>query len=89
MKEEILLCLGRAESAIEDADFLLQDDRVLAVANRAYYAVFYCVSALLLIEGITTKKHTGAQSRFNEYFIKTGRFDIANSKSIARSFDAR
>ncbi len=40
MKDEVLLCLGRAESAIEGADFLLRHDRELAVANRAYYAFF-------------------------------------------------
>lgn len=55
MKEQINRFLEHAVDAIDDANFLHQDRRVLALANRAYYAIFYCASALLLTEGITTK----------------------------------
>ncbi len=89
MKEAIKEFLNHAAMALDDAEFLHKDGRILALVNRSYYAIFYCISALLLTEGITTKKHTGAQSKFNEHFIKTGLFDIANSKLVARSFDAR
>ncbi len=89
MKDEVLLCLDRAESAIEDADFLLRDDRVLAVANRAYYAVFYCVSALLRSKNTYTKKHSAARSKFSELFVKTKLFDVEASRIVGNCFAAR
>ena len=41
--------------------------------NRAYYAVFYAVSALLLEEGRRFRKHSGVRAAFNQHVIKTGR----------------
>jgi uncharacterized protein (UPF0332 family) len=40
--------------------------------NRAYYALFYAVSALLLEEGCRFKKHSGVRATFNREIIKTG-----------------
>ena len=34
MKEEVTLCLDRAASALEDAAFLVQGERVLAATGR-------------------------------------------------------
>lgn len=47
MKDQIIRYLERAADALDDANYLHQDGRVLALANRAYYAIFYCVCALL------------------------------------------
>ena len=74
MKEQINRFLEHSADALDDANFLHQDGRILALANRAYYAVFYCACALLLTEHIATKKHEGARVKFHELFIKTGRF---------------
>jgi len=41
--------------------------------NRAYYAVFYAVSALLLEEGRRFHKHSGVRATFNQHLVKTGR----------------
>ena len=57
MSEQIERFLDHARDALDDANYLHQDGRILALANRAYYAIFYCVCALLLTEGITTKEH--------------------------------
>lgn len=57
MNEQINCFLEHADDALDDADFLHQHGPVLALANRAYYAIFYCTSALLLTEGVRTKKH--------------------------------
>lgn len=89
MKEQINRFLEHAVDALDDAQFLHQNGRVLAQANRAYYAIFYCVCALLLTEGITTKKHEGARVKFHELFIKTGRFSREAGKILERNFAAR
>jgi uncharacterized protein (UPF0332 family) len=38
--------------------------------NRLYYACFYTVSALLLTENLSSSKHTGVRSLFNNNFVK-------------------
>jgi uncharacterized protein len=41
--------------------------------NRAYYALFYAVSALLFEEGRRFTKHSGVRAVFNKDIIKPGR----------------
>lgn len=89
MKEEIDRFLEHAVDALDDANYLYQDGRVLALANRAYYAIFYCVCALLVSEKVHTKKHQAARAKFSELFVKTGRFDVQASKIVGNSFAAR
>lgn len=89
MNEQISRYLERAEDALDDANNLHQGGRVLALANRAYYAIFYCVCALLASEGMYTKKHSAARAKFSELFVKTGRFDVQASKIVGNNFDAR
>jgi len=43
--------------------------------NRAYYALFYAVSALLLEEGRRFKKHSGVRLAFNREIIKSERME--------------
>lgn len=81
--------LTHAEDALDTADTMIENDHLLALANRCYYAIFYCVSALLLPEGIVTKKHEGARVKFHELFVKSGRFSIEAGRILERSFEAR
>lgn len=89
MKDQINRFLEHAVDALDDANFLHQHGRVLALANRAYYAVFYCACALLLTEGVKTKKHEGARVKFHELFMKTGRIDRAAGQILERNFESR
>ncbi|GAB4024412.1 HEPN domain-containing protein [Spirosoma gilvum] len=89
MKEQVARFLEHAQFALDDADYLYHGGRILAVANRAYYAIFYCVCALLASEGVYTKKHQGARAKFSELFVKTGRFDAQSSKIVGNNFAAR
>ncbi|SOD79765.1 HEPN domain-containing protein [Spirosoma fluviale] len=68
--------------------YIRTDGRISALANRAYYAIFYCICALLATEGIATKKHQAARAKFSEFFVKTGRFDVQASKIVGNSFAA-
>ncbi|WP_240625661.1 HEPN domain-containing protein [Spirosoma pollinicola] len=89
MEEQIKRFLDHATDALDDVNFLHQGGRILALANRSYYAIFYCASALLLTEGITTKKHEGARVKFHELFVKTGRFTREAGQILERNFAAR
>ncbi|TAE29678.1 MAG: HEPN domain-containing protein [Cytophagales bacterium] len=89
MSERVKNYVGHAASALDDASYLLEDNRLLALANRSYYAIFYCVSALLETKNITTKQHSGARAKFSELFVKTGLFSVEASKIVGNSFAAR
>ncbi len=64
--------IEKAADALSDAEFNLQYERHEAAINRAYYAIFYSISALLEAKQISTKTHQGAHNKFNEYYLKTG-----------------
>ena len=57
--------------------------------NRAYYALFYAVSALLLEEGHRFKKHSDVRAAFNQHPIKTGRLNRRHGNLYNELFDKR
>ncbi len=64
--------LERADDALSDATFNFEHERYVACVNRAYYAVFYCIAALLEHKQIYVKTHQGSHNKFNELYLKTG-----------------
>lgn len=89
MRELVQQYLDHATDTLDDANFLNQHGKVLLVANRSYYAIFYCISALLAAKGIFAKSHSGIHSKFNEAFVRTGVFDKNTSTIVNRCFEAR
>ena len=58
--------------------------------NRAYYCVFHSMRAVIALDGVDFKKHSGVIAYFREHYIKTGIFDkmysdIISSTSLIRS----
>jgi len=41
--------------------------------SRSYYAVFQATRALLAVENLESRKHSGIVAMFNQHFVKTGR----------------
>ena len=82
-KELALYRLQRARETLEDARILADACRWNPCVNRLYYACFYAVSALLVREGLSSSKHTGLRSLFNQHFVKTNKV----SKQKARIFN--
>lgn len=58
-------------------------------ANRSYYAIFHAIRALLALEGIDFKKHSGVISHFRKNYINTKIFGIEYSDFIKNAFDIR
>jgi uncharacterized protein (UPF0332 family) len=89
-RELALLRLTQAEESIEEALFLLQGEKSLrSVVNRAYYAMFYAVLALLVFEPYSSSKHSGVISYFNKRFIREGVFSQKLGKSFQNAFKLR
>jgi len=69
--------LGTAQGNLASGDFR-------AAVNRAYYAVFYAASAMLLTRGVERRKHSGVIGAFREHFVKTGLIDPSTATSMAK-----
>jgi uncharacterized protein (UPF0332 family) len=82
--------LEQAQVALDDAKFLFDGKRSpQGVVNRAYYAMFYAVLALLQKIGKIPSKHTGAIGLFDTEFVLKGVFPKDLSKDFHRAFELR
>jgi uncharacterized protein (UPF0332 family) len=91
MKEnpEITANLQRAETNLHAAKDLLDKEYFDIAAARAYYAAFYAASALLLSQDIDTNKHSGVIALIHQHFVKTGKLDKEQGKSLNWLFEIR
>jgi uncharacterized protein (UPF0332 family) len=57
--------------------------------SRAYYAMFYAASALLVSQGISRSKHSGVHAAFGQYFVKPGLIEPEYSRMLINAFNVR
>jgi uncharacterized protein (UPF0332 family) len=82
--------LEQAQTALEDARFLLENGRsAQSIINRAYYAMFYAVLALLQQGGNVPRKHAGVISLFDREYVVRGIFPKDLSKDFHKAFQLR
>ena len=62
--------MEQSEEALQAARINLDAGLFRSAANRAYYAMFYAVLALLAIEKQETSRHSAAISLFDLRFVK-------------------
>ena len=74
---------ARARETVEEAKVLAATNHWNACVNRLYYACFYAVSALLAKHELSSSKHSGVRSLFNNRFTRTGTV----SKDVARVYN--
>jgi len=88
-KQIVAAYLTRSHEDIDTARLLLANGRYKVALTRAYYAIFYAASAMLLSEGIKRSKHSGVQSAFRQSFIKSGVIEAEYSDIYGAARDAR
>ena len=89
MSEEIEALLKKAEESIKGARLLFDDDLFGFAVSRAYYAMFYLVSAVLLTKGLSFSKHTAVVAAFGQYFVKTNIFEHKFHRYLVEAFEQR
>lgn len=94
MKPEQLEALLRyrvkqAHETLREAEILLKESAWRGTINRAYYAMFYALLALLATRQLGTSKHSGALRLFDREFVKTGLFPPELSRSLRLAFNRR
>ncbi|MBQ8640522.1 MAG: HEPN domain-containing protein [Lachnospiraceae bacterium] len=62
----------RMEQSLDDLDtakLLLREKKYRAANNRAYYACFHAMNALLALSSIAFKRHKDVIAYFNRYYV--------------------
>jgi len=74
---------------LEDAKLLFTNKRLYSAVNRIYYSIFYETTALLLVHGFSSKKHSGIMSLFHKNFVKSGKVSKESGVFYSTMFDSR
>ena len=78
-----------AHKTYEAAKVLADNEFWNSAVNRLYYALFYAVNALLVLNDIQVKSHSSSKSKFSQLFVKTGKFDKKYGRLLSELFDWR
>lgn len=78
-----------AYDCLKEAEILLNADEYRGTANRAYYAAFHALRAVLILDNFDSKKHSGIIAKFRELYLKTELFDKEMSNEISSLFRVR
>jgi len=81
--------MGMAAEALASAHADLVAGRPRSTVNRAYYAAFYAVSAVLLSRGRHFVKHAGVQAALHRDFIRPGLLAAEHGTAYDRMFKLR
>ncbi len=82
--------IGQAQAALDDARYLAAGSRsTQGIINRAYYAMFYAVLALLQRAGTVPSKHSGVISLFDTEFAAKEIFSKVLSRDLHKIFELR
>lgn len=66
--------LERAREELDTAELLFNNEKLKAANNRAYYSIYYSLTAVLCLEPIAFKKHKDTIGYFNKNYVHTGIF---------------
>jgi len=86
---QIQTYLSHAHQALESAASSIEHSFYATAINRAYYAIFYATSGLLLTKDISRSKHSGVVAAFRRHFVKPGLIEPEYSDLYGDVMDAR
>ncbi len=76
--------LEQAKDDLDTAKLLLQAGKYKAANNRAYYASFHAVDAVLALEPVAFKKHKDTLAYFNKNYVHTEIFPKDIGRKISK-----
>ncbi len=89
LRELVKLRMQQAGETLHEAQILNAEHANRGAVNRAYYAMFYAVLAVLATKGLGSSKHSGAISLFDREFVKPGDLPKELSRSLHMAFERR
>lgn len=75
-----------ANEDLETAESNYSEDHLRAANNRAYYAIYHAVTAVLALESVAFKRHKDTLAHFNKSYVKTEIFprELGRRISVAQ-----
>ena len=78
--------LNKAKETLETARMIFNEGKDFTSANnRAYYAIFYAIRAVLAIEEIDFKRHKDVLAYFNKEYVNKGIFPKMIGRKISQA----
>ncbi len=81
--------LNRALEELDTANLLIKNDKLRAANNRAYYSIYYAITAILCLEPIAFKKHKDTLAYFNKNYVHTGKFPGEMGRNVQKAAKIR
>ncbi|MCM1385706.1 MAG: HEPN domain-containing protein [Bacillus sp. (in: Bacteria)] len=81
--------LERAREELAAAELLYNNEKLRAANNRAYYSIYYSLTAVLCLEPIAFKKHKDTIGYFNKNYVHAGMFPNEIGRSISKAAKVR
>ena len=81
--------LEKAKEELDIAKSLLSQNFFAKSLNSSYYSMFHATRALLVIEKVDSKKHSGLINFFNNLFIRTGKIPEHFFTFLSTAFNIR
>lgn len=77
--------IERALEELDTARLLFVNDRWKAANNRAYYSIYYAVTAVLCLEPVAFRRHKDTLAYFNKNYVHTEKFARGLGRRIAKA----
>ena len=77
--------LEKAKETLKSAQILFEVKDYTGANNRAYYAIFYAIRAILALEETDFKRHKDVIAYFNQKYIKLETFPRKLGSKIAQA----
>lgn len=81
--------LERAREELDTAELLFENEKLKAANNRAYYSIYYSLTAVLCLEPIAFKRHKDTIGYFNKNYVHTGLFPGEIGRNISKAAKVR
>lgn len=81
--------IERAIDEYETAKLLFDNNRLKAANNRAYYSIYYSLTAVLCLEPIAFKKHKDTLAYFNKNYVHGGKFPPEIGRAVEKAAKIR
>jgi hypothetical protein len=78
-----------AKRNLDEMRTMFANQHYYGTVNRAYYAMFHAVSALLVLDGKRYKKHKGVITAFGRDYAKTGLVPKEYAELLNKAYDVR
>lgn len=81
--------LTKAETELTISKVLLENKFYAKSLNSSYYTMFYAVRALLALDKVDSKKHSGVLNHFNNLYVRTEKFSKDFFRYLNSAFTIR